>query len=393
MGKVFIYLQFIYITYFILKRGVVMTKKEHKEEHKHTKECCSANVWMYICIGLGIAFLIALVFAITNATKTGIDGIGTENAGTIIKTLVKEGQGIDANVTNVTEENGLYKVDLTASGQSVTFYLTLDGKQIIIGQGIYKVQDVLDNIAKQKADENSAVYALPDVYPNAETIGSKDSKVTLLEFVDFQCTVCGIVFGSPWAVKEYSSNPQASPLLGTTQKIEADAKAGKFLFKQIPVAFLNQESIDAENAALCAGEQDKYWEMHNALFESQSKNEGDGTFSKSNLKIIGQKIDGLDTTKFNMCVDNDTYVSQINVITANVSNTATANSTKLFGQKGFGTPTFYIVLDSAKYTESQVSTAAKLGSYNYVKTTDGKNYIIGASYIYDSLTKVIDALQ
>jgi hypothetical protein len=67
------------------------TKKETKEQ---STKCCD-NVWMYICIGLGIAFIIALVFAIIGATKTANDnGIGTDNAAKIITDLLKK-QGID----------------------------------------------------------------------------------------------------------------------------------------------------------------------------------------------------------------------------------------------------------------------------------------------------------
>ena len=65
----------------------------------------------------------------------------------------------------------------------------------------------------------------------------------------------------------------------------------------------------AAEAAECAADQEKYWEMHDKLFASQ-KGENKGAFSKDNLKKLAADI-GLDTAAFNECLDSGKYTQQI----------------------------------------------------------------------------------
>jgi len=87
-------------------------------------------------------------------------------------------------------------------------------------------------------------------------LGSKDAKVTLVEFTDYQCPYCG---------KHASS---------TGKQIKSDyIDTGKikFVLKDFPLTSIHPNAFKAAEAARCAGEQGKYWEMHDKLFESQSE--------------------------------------------------------------------------------------------------------------------------
>ncbi len=77
--------------------------------------------------------------------------------------------------------------------------------------------------------------------------GKKDALVTIVEFADYQCPFCD----------------RANNTIG-----DVEAKYGKdvrVVFKHFPLPF-HQQADDASRAALAAGEQGKYWEMHDLLF-------------------------------------------------------------------------------------------------------------------------------
>jgi protein-disulfide isomerase len=89
------------------------------------------------------------------------------------------------------------------------------------------------------------------------------------------------------------------------------------------------ESNWAAQAAECANQQGKFWEYHDKLF-AMWKGENVGTFTKPNLRQYAVDI-GLDTGKFNPCLDSD-QTSQ--AVQADI-----AEATRLGVQ---GTPSFYV---------------------------------------------------
>jgi protein-disulfide isomerase len=228
------------------------------------------------------------------------------------------------------------------------------------------------------------VMQVPSLLSSSPLMGSGTGAVTVVEFSDFQCPFCGMAYGSPWA-DAYTS--QYGPIIGTVKKIEAEyIKAGKASLRHYPVAFLGQESIDASNAAMCAKAQNKYWEMHDALYMAQTPEENDGKYSKANLKLIAQNITGIDQTAFAACVDGDTYVSTVDDMTSDWQAVSGANSGRA------GTPTFYILVDASKVSKEKVASAANGSSYAWGLSSDSKTYLIVASPEYAKLKLALDAL-
>lgn len=82
--------------------------------------------------------------------------------------------------------------------------------------------------------------------------GNPNAKVTIVEFSDFQCPFCQR--GS--AVME--------------QVLKAYPNDVKIVFKNMPLSF-HQFAEGAAKAALAAGKQGKFWEMHDALFKNQQE--------------------------------------------------------------------------------------------------------------------------
>ncbi|MBM4424584.1 MAG: hypothetical protein FJ030_14545 [Chloroflexi bacterium] len=104
---------------------------------------------------------------------------------------------------------------------------------------------------------------------------------------------------------------------------------GKVRFGYQHFAFLGQESGWAAEASECAGDQNKFWEYHDALFTNQA-GENQGAFNKDNLKRFAQSLK-LDSAQFDDCLDSGKYAALV------------ASQTQILQQLGVqSTPTFVI---------------------------------------------------
>lgn len=133
----------------------------------------------------------------------------------------------------------------------------------------------------------------PDI-SNAAFMGNKDAKVTVVEYSDYECPFCRKFFVNTVAQfeKDYVS----------TGKV-------KFVYKDFPLHSIHPKSLPAANAARCAGAQDKYYEMHNALFETYDS-WINGANLKDSLTTVAKNI-GLNTETFGKCLSDFTYKDAI----------------------------------------------------------------------------------
>jgi protein-disulfide isomerase len=88
----------------------------------------------------------------------------------------------------------------------------------------------------------------------AAVLGKNNAKVTIVEFTDYQC---------PFCARHYTSSHK------TLKEKYIDTGKVKIVFKDQPLPFHANAKI-AANAARCAGEQNKFEAMHDALFEGQT---------------------------------------------------------------------------------------------------------------------------
>ncbi len=136
-----------------------------------------------------------------------------------------------------------------------------------------------------------AVTLVERPYAHDKTLGPDNAPVTVEEYADFQCPFC------------------AQFATGTARQLEDTyfkSGSGKVRFVFHPVAFLGPESQDAAEAAECANEQGKFWDYYDILFTNQ-RGENQGGFSLSRLKSLATGIPGLDTARFNTCLDSHRY--------------------------------------------------------------------------------------
>lgn len=179
-----------------------------------------------------------------------------------------------------------------------------------------KQQQALDQLAeiKKLLQANAAPTPPPLQTPDPFNVqglpvqGDPTARVAIVEFTDFQCPFCGMFMS------------QTYPKI-----LEDYIKAGKvkFFFRDFPLSF-HGDALLAARAAHCAGEQGKFWEMHNSLFANQN------AIAKKDLLDRAPKL-GLDAGLFNQCLSSDRYSNDID---------ASVQAAEKLGVSG--TPTFLI---------------------------------------------------
>lgn len=122
-------------------------------------------------------------------------------------------------------------------------------------------------------------------------LGNKDAKVTIVEYSDFQCPFCEKFWEE--------TLPQIKKQYIDTGKV-------RFVYRHFPLAF-HSSAKPAALATECAGEQGKFWQMHDKIYEEQERTP---QFAAADLKKWAVAI-SLDTAKFNQCFDSEKYAKKL----------------------------------------------------------------------------------
>jgi protein-disulfide isomerase len=118
--------------------------------------------------------------------------------------------------------------------------------------------------------------------------GDPNAPVTIIEFSDYEC---------PFCAKFYAQTlPELDEKYIKTGKV-------KLVYRDFPLGN-HRYAQKAAEAAECAGEQGKYYEMHDKLFDNGV------TGGVDEYKIFAEEI-GLDTEEFNECLDNGKMESEV----------------------------------------------------------------------------------
>lgn len=140
-------------------------------------------------------------------------------------------------------------------------------------------------------------------------VGEADAPVLIREFADFRCSHC----------------KDAATLL-TPRIVEEYVNTGLVRFEYVPVTVINEESVLAGQAALCAEDQGRFWTYHEKLFERQGRE----TFTIENLTRWAGDL-SLNEQTFRNCLTSSEYLDELN-----------ANMRDFQATGGTGTPTFMV---------------------------------------------------
>ena len=160
-----------------------------------------------------------------------------------------------------------------------------DGQQAI-QKDLQEIKKLL--AARPAAGADQALNALVDTKGNPSR-GDTNAKLTLIEFSEFQCPFCGRHAKDTYPAidKEYVQ----------TGKV-------KFVFRDLPLESIHKNAFKAAEAAHCAGEQKKFWQMHDRLFDNQK------SLEPAMLTAHAQAV-GLDAGKFQQCLESGKYAGDI----------------------------------------------------------------------------------
>jgi protein-disulfide isomerase len=147
----------------------------------------------------------------------------------------------------------------------------------------------------------------PGTHPNANdnSMGDPNAPITIEEFSDFQCPYCERFHRETEPLlRQYYIDP------GKVRFVYRSM--GNFVSDNIARARgtpATTESQDAALAAYCAGDQNKFWEMHAHLF-ANVLGEDAGSFTGKRLKAIAEQV-GLNMGQFNSCYDSGKYLDRV----------------------------------------------------------------------------------
>jgi len=163
-----------------------------------------------------------------------------------------------------------------------------------------------DNVQSSPQDEFETI-SLTQV----PILGSQTATVTIVEIGDYQCPAC----------KSWFDNTRQDI-------IENYVDTGKANLVFIDMPFIGADSVSAAEATYCADDQGMYWDYHVKLYQFQ-QHENDGWANIDRLTAIAFDL-GLDTEKFNECMNSKKYYSQVNLNKQKASTDFGANSTPTF---------------------------------------------------------------
>lgn len=153
-------------------------------------------------------------------------------------------------------------------------------------EGVKGELRLIRELLLQRAAPPAAPAAPPPViskvgHAGSAAMGRADAPVTLIEFSDYQCPFCRRFFDQtlPAIKKEY-----------------VDTGKVRYVFRDFPLDQIHPQARKAAEAARCAGDQGKYWEMHDLLFQNQR----DLAVPKLKEYAAGMK---LDAGRFATCLD------------------------------------------------------------------------------------------
>ncbi len=121
--------------------------------------------------------------------------------------------------------------------------------------------------------------------------GSENAPITIVEFSEYQCPYCG----------KYVDETYFQIFNDYGDQI-------RYFFHDCPLPFHPHAQRLAE-VARCAGDQDKYWAMHDLLFEKRDEWSEKEEIT-TNINGYAKQL-GLDIEEFNACLDSGKYTQAV----------------------------------------------------------------------------------
>jgi protein-disulfide isomerase len=217
---------------------------------------------------------------------------------------------------------------ITMSGLAIAAPMTKDQ-----GDAILKELREIKGLLARQQQQTPAAPTAPQPPRNLTVrsdaiyvLGNKDAPLTMVEFTDYQCPFCGRF--------EATTFPEIKKKYIDTGKM-------RLIVRDLPLTGLHPFAMKAAQAAQCAGDQGKFWEMKDILFRNQNKLDADS------LSQYATKDLALNADTFKNCMTNGKHLKDIN---------EEARYAQSLGITG--TPTFIIGKSAGDSVEGQLVVGA-----------------------------------
>jgi len=157
----------------------------------------------------------------------------------------------------------------------------LKAQQVLMQRDLDTIKSLLQNLAQGRGQPEESFTDKSISLTDAPTKGNASAKVTLVEISDYHCPYC--------RRQTLQTMPQLMAEYVNTGKV-------KYVFVDYPIAQLHPDAFLSHEAAACAGDQGKYWQMHDLLFTNSPARE------VSQLAANAGMV-GVDTRKFEECMN------------------------------------------------------------------------------------------
>jgi predicted DsbA family dithiol-disulfide isomerase len=164
------------------------------------------------------------------------------------------------------------------------------------------LKQIKDGLTQQRQDERRSAFArelrsrydvrvllepyrVPVDTADAPVRGNPKAPVTVVEFSDFQCPYC----------------VRARPTVARVREAYGDKL--RWVFRHFPLSF-HEHAEKAGEAAACAGDQGRFWEMHDRLWANHARLE------VIDLKGYAAAL-GLDAAAFDRCLDSGRHAGLV----------------------------------------------------------------------------------
>jgi len=153
----------------------------------------------------------------------------------------------------------------------------------------------LSIISSRSSNVTQVDTTIAPVPNQGHVIGSDTAPLEIVEFADFECPACGNFANI--------TEPDIRSRLVNTGQV-------RFRFIDFPLQ-MHRNTRAAHLAAWCAGDQGKFWEMHDVLFQNQDRWNGEVTSRPSGtLENLATQI-GLNVDQYNACMESRKFAPQI----------------------------------------------------------------------------------
>jgi len=143
-----------------------------------------------------------------------------------------------------------------------------------------------------RQNDSTSLSAQALIENGSPILGDPNAKITIIEWGDYQCTYCHLFHQNTkdQLIQEY-----------------VDTGKANFVFRDFPLN--GPDSVLAAEASYCAGDQGKYWQYHDELYNNWG-GERTGWVNQKSLDKFATSV-GLDVSQFDKCINDKKYENKV----------------------------------------------------------------------------------